>query len=198
MKNIILFALAFTLLPLSHSFAQTNASNDDIPVFDSSTIDDFETAKVISNESSFQKVEAVKDIVIPIQGPTVRIAPTTTALDTNAEVIPVQSSEPAQAATKPVIDSEAIKKLLREHVPQFHSCYQKELDNSEKPEFLKGSLLLKFKIEKSGKVQESEITSQDFHSEKVQECIKSVLEGIKFPAGEKSVSIKQPMNLYSK
>lgn len=169
MKNIILFSLALSILSLTHSFAQS--------------IEDFDVVKVVPDESSLPKEEVVQDIAI-------RIAPTTTSADTNAEVI-------LPALTKPSIDFEGIKKLLREHVPQFHTCYQNVLDTSDKPETLSGNLNLKFKIATNGKVEKSEITSQDFHSAIVQACIKNVLAGIQFPKNEKSISVNQPMNLYT-
>ena len=197
MKNIILCALAITLLPNNYALAQSaNAEQDsmaNLSDFNSSSIADFETVNVISTEANSPKTEEVQDIAVPIpvvkSGPLARIIPTTTSADTNKEVIPAQES------TKLSIDSQAIKRLLREHIPQFRSCYQNALDAADQPDTLKGSINLKFLITVSGKVAKSEITSQDFHSEKVHGCIKNTLEGIQFPEADKSISVNQPMNL---
>lgn len=212
MKKIILFTLALSIFPLTRTSATTDlpdldsvnisqSSSEDLPEYDSNTISDFEVAKVVSSETSIPKSEEVKDIIVAIPAvkviPIIRIAPQTTASDTNAEIIPPQSSQPAetQAVAKPAVDPEAIKKILRGHTSEFRACYQKVLDSSDTPEKIKGSLNLKFKIAASGKVEHSEITSQVVSSEKVLICIKNTLEAISFPEADKSVRVNQPMNL---
>jgi hypothetical protein len=158
---------------------------------DADTVEDFDGVQVVSTDSTASKAEVVKDIAVTIPKEKadlpIQIAPLTTSSDTNKEVIPPQVSVPA-------VDPEAIKRILREHVPAFRYCYQKELDASQN-ESLKGRINLKFVIGQNGKVKKSEIVSEEISSDKVKGCIKNVLDGIQFPETSKTVSINQPMNL---
>ncbi len=107
---------------------------------------------------------------------------------------------PVEKISVSTIDPDAIRRLLREHIPQFRFCYQNELDINKNPEGLQGRMNFKFIIGGSGKVQKSEITSDEITSDKVRDCIRNVLHGIQFPApsGGKTVEVYQPMNFYPK
>lgn len=98
------------------------------------------------------------------------------------------------------IDPDAIRRLLRDHIPQFRSCYQRELDVNKNPEGFQGVMNFKFFIASEGRVSRSEITSDEITSDKVRDCMKNVLHGIRFPAiqGGGTVEVNQPMNLYPK
>lgn len=98
------------------------------------------------------------------------------------------------------IDPDAIRRILREHIPQFRYCYQQELDTNKNPDNLQGRMNLKFKIGGNGRVTSSEITSEEISSDKVRDCMKNVLQGIQFPApgGTKTVDVNQPISLYPK
>jgi hypothetical protein len=106
---------------------------------------------------------------------------------------------PVEKIALSTIDPDAIRRLLRENIPQFRYCYQKELDATQNDK-LQGRLVFKFVINGTGRVGRSEITSDDITSDKVRGCIKNVLQGIQFPApnGGKTVEVAQPMNLYPK
>lgn len=105
---------------------------------------------------------------------------------------------PVERIAISTIDPDAIRRLLRERIPQFRYCYQKELDAT--PEGFQGVMNFRFFIGGEGRVSRSEITSQEITSDKVRDCMKNVLQGIQFPTprGGKTVEVNQPMNLYPK
>jgi len=107
---------------------------------------------------------------------------------------------PVEKIAVSTIDPDAIRRLLRDHIPQFRYCYQSELDANKNPDGLQGRMNFKFIIGSNGRVQRSEITSDEITSDKVRDCIKNVLHGIQFPApsGGKTVEVYQPMNFYPK
>jgi hypothetical protein len=107
---------------------------------------------------------------------------------------------PVEKIAVSTIDPDAIRRLLREHIPQFRYCYQKELDVNKNPEGFQGVMNFRFFIASEGKVNRSEITSDEITSDKVRDCMKNVLHGIQFPAprGGRTVEVNQPMNLYPK
>jgi hypothetical protein len=98
------------------------------------------------------------------------------------------------------IDGDVIRRLLREHIPQFRYCYQKELDSNKNPDGFQGVMNFRFFIAGEGRVNRSEITSEEITSDKVRDCMKNVLHGIHFPTpkGGSVVEVKQSMNLYPK
>jgi hypothetical protein len=108
--------------------------------------------------------------------------------------IPVEKMEVS------TIDPDVIRRILREHIPQFRYCYQQELDTNKNPEGLQGRMNFKFKIGGNGKVTTSEIISEEITSDKVRDCIKNVLHGIQFPSpgGGRTVEVFQPINFYPK
>jgi hypothetical protein len=107
---------------------------------------------------------------------------------------------PIEKISVSTIDPDAIRALLREKIPQFRYCYQRELDATQKPDGLQGRINFRFMIGQGGHVQRSEVMSDEITSDKVRDCMKNVLQGIQFPspAGGKSVEVSQPMNLYPK
>ncbi len=107
---------------------------------------------------------------------------------------------PTEKIAVSTIDPDAIKRLLRDNIPQFRSCYQKELDRSKEAEGFQGVLTFKFIIGTEGRVTKSAMTSDEIKSDSVRDCMKNVLHGIRFPApkGGRTVEVNQPMNLYPK
>ncbi|MDD4972976.1 MAG: AgmX/PglI C-terminal domain-containing protein [Bacteriovorax sp.] len=107
---------------------------------------------------------------------------------------------PVEKIAVSTIDPDAIRRLLRDHIPQFRYCYQKELDVDKNPEGFQGVMNFRFFIASQGRVNRSEITSEEITSDKVRDCMKNVLHGIQFPAphGGRTVEVNQPMNLYPK
>lgn len=107
---------------------------------------------------------------------------------------------PVEKIARSTVDPDEIRRILRDHIPQFRHCYQSELDNHQNPEGLQGRVNFKFKIGGAGRVASSEIQSEEITSDKVRDCIRNVLHGIQFPrpgAGN-SVDVNQPMNFYPK
>lgn len=96
---------------------------------------------------------------------------------------------------KPALDKLGINKILQDYAFEFDACYQDGLQKSSTPEEFNGHLLLKFKINPAGKVENADITSVDFHSDEVKNCIKNKLNEIPFPESSKTVAINQPINL---
>jgi hypothetical protein len=107
---------------------------------------------------------------------------------------------PVEKVAVSIINPDEIRRLIREHIPQFRYCYQSELDSHKNPEGLQGRIVFNFMIGGAGRVTTSSIISDEITSDKVRECIKDVLHGIQFPkpAGGKTVQVNQPMNLYPK
>ncbi|MDD0853420.1 AgmX/PglI C-terminal domain-containing protein [Halobacteriovorax sp. GB3] len=96
------------------------------------------------------------------------------------------------------IDPELLRKILREYLPQFHYCYQNELDT--KQDLIKGVIDLKFRINGSGKVSNIDIASKKTaFSRKGVNCMAQVLKMIDFPRpkGGGIVDVKQPLNFQS-
>lgn len=112
----------------------------------------------------------------------------------------VVAGVPTEKIAVSTIDPDAIRRLLRDHIPQFRSCYQKELDRSNEAEGFQGVMNFKFIIGSEGRVEKSAITSDEIKSDSVRDCMKNVLHGIRFPApkGGRTVEVNQPMNLYPK
>lgn len=96
------------------------------------------------------------------------------------------------------VNPDEIRRILRDHIPQFRSCYQSELEKQNRPEGLQGVMLFNFTIGGDGSVKRSSITSEEISSDKVRGCMQNVLEGIRFPApgGTRTVEVNQPINLY--
>lgn len=103
---------------------------------------------------------------------------------------------PIEKIAIPTIDGEAVKRLLREHIPQFRHCYQSELDKKKSGDNLQGRAEFRFSIGVGGRVTRSEVAMAEITDDQVRACIKNVLHGIKFPEpkGGKSVEVTQPMN----
>jgi len=107
---------------------------------------------------------------------------------------------PVEKIAVSVIDGDAIRRLLREHIPQFRYCYQKELDTNKNPDGFQGVMNFRFFIATGGRVSRSEVSSDEITSDKVRDCMKDVLHGIQFPSprGASTVEVRQSMNLYPK
>lgn len=96
------------------------------------------------------------------------------------------------------IDPDLLRKILREHLPQFRHCYQQELE--ENSEELAGILDLKFTISATGKAKKVHIRSKSSpFSKKGIGCMANVLHHIDFPKpkGGGVVDVRQPLNFTS-
>lgn len=98
------------------------------------------------------------------------------------------------------INPDEIRRILRDHIPQFRYCYQSELDGNKNPEGVQGRMNFKFSVGGGGRVTKSEIQSEEISSDKVRDCIKNVLHGIQFPKPPSggNYEVSQPMNFYPK
>jgi len=107
---------------------------------------------------------------------------------------------PVEKIARSTINPDDIRKILRDHIPQFRSCYQRDLDKTNSPEGMQGRVDFVFTIVSSGAVSKASVTSEDIKSDVVRGCIVDVLKGIRFPApgGSSTVDVRQPMNFYPK
>jgi hypothetical protein len=95
------------------------------------------------------------------------------------------------------MDPNTIRKILIDHIPQFHSCYQKELE-ADRSKAVSGIVRLNFLIGASGHVTKAGIDSRSDIPAEVKSCVINVLKGIPFPAPLAGgvVEVNQPMNFY--
>jgi hypothetical protein len=96
------------------------------------------------------------------------------------------------------MDPDLIRRRLMEFLPQFRSCYQKELE--AKGSEINGTIKLNFVIGASGNVAKAGIDGSTPLPSDVSGCVVNVLRGITFPEpmGGGTVEVKQPMNFQPK
>ncbi|MDH4469257.1 MAG: AgmX/PglI C-terminal domain-containing protein [Bacteriovoracaceae bacterium] len=107
------------------------------------------------------------------------------------------ASIPTDTVVLGSMDPDLIRKILREHIPQFRFCYQKELDNSGGK--FQGVIKLSFVIGATGSVSKAGVLQSSGLPPEVKSCVINVLEGIQFPSpkGGGVVEVVQPFNFYS-
>lgn len=96
------------------------------------------------------------------------------------------------------MDPELLRKILREYLPQFRHCYQKELEHHSNE--ISGVIDLRFRINGSGKATKVNIKTKNAQfSRKGTGCMSSVLKLIDFPKpkGGGVVDVRQPLNFFS-
>lgn len=96
------------------------------------------------------------------------------------------------------MDPELLRKILREYLPQFRHCYQKELEHHSNE--ISGVIDLRFRINGGGKATKVNIQTQNAQfSAKGTGCMASVLKLIDFPKpkGGGVVDVRQPLNFFS-
>ena len=76
------------------------------------------------------------------------------------------------------MDKEAIRRVIREHIREIRSCYEKELQRS--PD-LYGKIVLEWDIEEEGRVSRVATKSNALGNDSVANCIMSRLKMWKFP-----------------
>lgn len=103
---------------------------------------------------------------------------------------------PTETVVLGAMDPDIIRQILRDHIPQFRHCYQKELDSSN--DEVAGVIELNFTIGASGHVTDAGVGKKTNLIPSVKGCVINVLKGIKFPEplGGGTVEVKQPMNFY--
>ena len=96
------------------------------------------------------------------------------------------------------MDPELLRKILREYLPQFRHCYQKELEYHS--DEISGVIDLRFRINGSGQATKVNIKTKNAQfSRKGTGCMASVLKLIDFPKpkGGGVVDVRQPLNFFS-
>lgn len=106
---------------------------------------------------------------------------------------------PSETVVLGSMDPDVIRRILREHIPQFRYCYQKELDRNAGRD-ISGTIGLIFTIGASGHVSKAGVASGSGLPGDVRGCVVRVLRGIKFPRpmGGGTVDVKQPFNFMPK
>lgn len=92
------------------------------------------------------------------------------------------------------LDPNLIRKIMREYIPQFRYCYQKELMKNEN---VAGVFDLNFHINGSGKgINVNVVAKGEDFSQAGVKCLSRVVDMIKFPKppGGNLVDVKQPLN----
>ena len=94
------------------------------------------------------------------------------------------------------MDPDVIRRILKEHIPQFRYCYQKELNRVKTP--MNGVLKLNFVIGSSGHVTKAGVSARSSLPSSLKGCVVNILKGIKFPAplGGGISEVNQPINFY--
>ena len=106
---------------------------------------------------------------------------------------------PSETVVLGGMDPDIIRKILRDNIPFFRSCYQKELDRNSSLN-VSGKIRLLFTIGASGHVSAAGVDGRTRLPARVKKCVVGVLRGIKFPSppGGGTVDVKQPFNFYPK
>lgn len=105
---------------------------------------------------------------------------------------------PAETVVLGSMDPDVIRRRLMEFLPQFRSCYQRELETRGTE--ITGTIKLDFEIGSSGHVTKSGLGNSSRLPRDVSGCVLNVLRGITFPEplGGGKVGVSQPMNFFPK
>ncbi len=105
---------------------------------------------------------------------------------------------PSETVVLGSMDPDVIRRRLMEFLPQFRSCYQRELETRGSE--INGTIRLNFVIGSSGHVSKAGLDGSTPLPTDVSSCVLNVLRGITFPEplGGGTVEVKQPMNFQPK
>jgi hypothetical protein len=89
------------------------------------------------------------------------------------------------------LDRELIRRYLRRHRNEIRYCYERRL--AQRPD-LSGRVLLRFTIDRAGRVVHSETASTTISDHEVEACVARVVERIQFPApeGDETIIVSYP------
>jgi TonB family protein len=89
------------------------------------------------------------------------------------------------------VDKEVIRMRIRDRLPNIKSCYNRSLKARSS---LKGRVVVKWEIEKSGRVRHAKVSQSSLHNAKVEKCVVGVIEELQFPKpkGGRVASITYP------
>lgn len=106
---------------------------------------------------------------------------------------------PSETVVLGSMDPDVIRRILREHIPNFRYCYQKEL-NKGSSKNVSGTIGLSFTIGASGHVSRAGLYGSSRLPGHVKRCVVRTLKGIQFPRplGRGTVDVKQPFNFQPK
>ena len=106
---------------------------------------------------------------------------------------------PSETVVLGSMDPDVIRRILRDNIPFFRSCYQKGL-NRNTGQDISGTIRLVFSIGSSGYVSRAGVDGRTRLPARVKSCVVGVLRGIKFPRplGGGTVDVKQPFNFFPK
>jgi len=106
---------------------------------------------------------------------------------------------PSETVVLGSMDPDVIRRILRDNIPFFRSCYQKEL-NANPGRDISGTIRLVFTIGASGHVSRAGVDGRTRLPRDVKKCVVRTLRGIKFPKpmGGGTVDVKQPFNFFPK
>ncbi len=95
------------------------------------------------------------------------------------------------------IDKSVIDEYVRRHIPQVHSCYQREI--AQDKSLQAGRMKVHFTIGKDGQVSEAGFSESTLKNEKVSNCVVSVVKNITFPEplGGGVVDVQYPFTFSS-
>lgn len=104
---------------------------------------------------------------------------------------------PSETVVLGSMDPDTIRRILRQHIPDFRYCYQKELDRNAQ-QAVSGTVGLRFTIGASGHVTSAGLSRESNLPSHVKSCVVRVLRGIQFPSprGGGRVEVNQPFNFY--
>ncbi|NCN95490.1 MAG: AgmX/PglI C-terminal domain-containing protein, partial [Bdellovibrionales bacterium] len=80
--------------------------------------------------------------------------------------------------TPGTIDKEAIRRVIRDHIREIRTCYERALQRQ--PDLF-GKIVFSWIIEEKGRVQSAKVVSNDLGNAEVANCIKSKLQTFTFP-----------------
>lgn len=106
---------------------------------------------------------------------------------------------PSETVVLGSMDPDVIRRILRDNIPFFRSCYQTEL-NANPGQDISGTIRLVFTIGASGHVSQAGVDGRTSLPSDVKRCVVGVLRGIEFPRpmGGGTVDVKQPFNFFPK
>jgi hypothetical protein len=106
---------------------------------------------------------------------------------------------PSETVVLGSMDPDVIRRILRDNIPRFRSCYQRELDRNSNKD-ISGMIRMVFTIGASGYVARAGVDGNSRLPARVKGCVINVLKGIEFPRpmGGGTVDVKQPFNFYPK
>lgn len=159
----------------------------------------------LSNTSVSGGVESIKNARVngqvgSLAGSTVgKIGTTKGAGGLSAKTGAYTAGIPSETVIRGSMDPDVIRRILRENIPQFRSCYQRELNRNNSKD-ISGTIRLVFTIGASGSVTTAGVDGQTALPANTKRCVVGVLRGIQFPSplGGGTVDVKQPFNFYPK